>query len=204
MHRLLTMPPVRNSRIAFLGIPIGIGIAVIIYLTQPYMIQPLVYTTYIALIDPLQLYELAWIMATIDLLLNFSFHFSFILWITVAIIIALLLRKLHITLSTLSAAILVPAGTWLLFTIKYLNLPGFSIGLLLSFLIWQTLLPLGITLGLATFFTLPFIIYQRQKPRVTTAPISIKSTCTKCGAVYRSKPQICVQCGEEDTLIDGQ
>ncbi|MFX1576610.1 MAG: hypothetical protein ACFFCF_05515 [Promethearchaeota archaeon] len=198
------MPQVRNSRIASLGIPIGIGIAVILYITQPYLIQPIVYTTYITLIDPLQLYELAWIMATIDLLLNFSFQFSFLLWIAVTIIIALFLRKLHITLSTLSAAILLPAGTWLLFTIKYLYLPGFSIGFLLSFLIWQTLLPLGITLGLATLITLPFIIYQRQKSSLITAPISVKSTCTKCGAVYRSKPQICIQCGEEGTLIDSQ
>ncbi len=198
------MPNLRSSRIAPIGLLIGVGLAVTIFLTQPYIIQTLVSTTYNPLVDPLQLYELAWIMATVDLLLNFSFQYSLILWLSTTIIVALLLRNLNITISTLSAAILLPAGTWLLFTIKYLYLPGFSIGFLLSFIIWQTLVPLSITLGLAMLITLPFMLYRRQKPPITKAPTTIQSACTKCGAVYRSQPLICVQCGEEGTVIEKQ
>ena len=122
------MPNLRSSKIAPLGLLIGFGFAVLIYFSQQLILYPLVYTTYLPLIDPLQLYELAWIMATIDLLLNMSFQLSLFLWLSIAIIIALTLRNLNITLSTLTAAILLPAGTWLLFTFKYLYLPGFTIG----------------------------------------------------------------------------
>ncbi len=194
------MPNLRSSKIVPLGLLIGVGFAVLIYFSQQLMLFPLVYTTYLPLIDSLQLYELAWIMATIDLLLNMSFQLSLFLWLGIAIIIALTLRNLNITLSTLSAAILLPAGTWLLFAFKYLYLSGFSISFLLSFLIWQTLFPLGITLGLATLVTLPFIVYRRQKPPPSEAPTTVQSTCTNCGTVYQSQPLICVQCGKEGTI----
>lgn len=196
------MPSLRSSRIAPLGLLISIGAAIITYLTQGHILQPLVYTTYLPLVDPLLLYELAWVMATIDLLLNVFFQFSLILWLLITIIVALAIRKLNITLSTLTVTILLPAGTWFLFAIKYLFLPGFSIGLLLHFLIWQTLFPLSIMLGLATLITLPFSIHHRQQPTLTKAPAHTESTCSKCGATYRSQPLICIQCGEENTIIE--
>ncbi|MHA2426978.1 MAG: hypothetical protein ACXADB_03000 [Candidatus Hermodarchaeia archaeon] len=198
------MPNLRSSRIAPLGLFIGIGLALLVYLTQPSIIQSMVYTTYNPLISPLQLYELAWILATVELLLNFSFPFSLIFWLIVAIVVALLIRDLNVTISTLIAAILLPAGTWLLFIIKYLYLPGFSINFVLTFLFWQTLLPLGITLGLAVLITLPFSLYRRQKPITKQAPTKIQSTCSKCGTTYHSQPLICVQCGEENTIIENQ
>jgi hypothetical protein len=198
------MPSLRSSRIAPLGLLIGIGAAIIIYISQGHMLQPLVYTTYFSLIDPLQLYELAWIMATIDLLLNVFFQFSLILWVIITITIALTIRNLNIALSTLSAAILLPGGTWLLFAIKYLYLPGFSLELLINFLLWQTFIPLGIVLGLATLITLPFTIHQRQQPAPSRAPALIQSTCSKCGATYRSQPLVCIQCGGENTVVVNQ
>jgi hypothetical protein len=118
--------------------------------------------------------------------------------------VALLIRDLNVTISTLIAAILLPGGTWLLFIIKYLYLPGFSISFVFTFLIWQTLLPLGITFSLALLITLPFSLYRRQIPLSKQAPTTIQSTCSKCGATYRSQPLICVQCGEEGTIIDNQ
>ena len=195
------MPNQRSSKIAPIGLLIGLGLAILIFLTQQSLVYTLVYTTYLPLINPLQLYELAWIMGTIDLLLNLSFLPSLLLWLGTAIVVALVLRNLNIALSTLSAAILLPAGTWLLFIFKYSYLPGFSIGFLLTFLIWQTFIPLGITLGLAALFTLPFMFYRRQKPLATKIPTKILSTCSNCGAVYRSRPIICVQCGKEGTII---
>jgi len=198
------MPKLRRSRITPLGLLIGIGLAIIIYFTHPNLIQTQVYTRYVSLINPLHLYELAWILATIELLLNFSFPFSLILWLSVAIILGVLFRQLSITISTLSAAILLPAGTWLLFITKYFYLPGFSIGFILSFLLWQTLVPLGITLGLATLLTLPFTFYRQQIPLLSKMSTTIQSTCSNCGAVYRSQPLICVQCGKEGTIIEKQ
>ncbi len=198
------MPTLRSSRIAPLGLIIGIGLSIIVYLTQPNIIQTIVYTTYNPLVDPLQLYELAWVMATVDLLLNFSFQFSLILWLGVTIVLALLLRNLNITISTLATAMLLPAGTWLIFSIKYIFLPGFSLGFLVSFIVWQIIIPLGLTLGFATLITLPFMLYKRQNPPITKAPASIQFTCIKCDAVYRSQPLICVQCGEEGSIFEKQ
>ncbi len=196
------MPSLRSSRIAPLGLLMGIGTAILIYLTQGHVLQNLVYSTYLPLIDPLQLYELAWVMATIDLLLNVFFQFSLFLWLILTILIALTIRNLNITISTLSAAILLPAGTWLLFAIKYIYLPGFSLGLLVNFLIWQTFVPLGIVLGLATLITLPFTIQRHQQPTPLKAPTRIESICSKCGAMYRSVPLICVQCQGENTIVE--
>ena len=198
------MPNLRSSKAIPLGFSIGIGLAILVYLTQPSIIQLMVYTTYSSFINPLQLYELAWMLASIELLLNFSHPLSMIYWLIVAFTLSLFIRDLNGTITTLLTALLLPAGTWLLFIIKYLYLPGFSIGFVLTFLLWQTLLPLGITLGLAILVTLPFSLYRRQKPLTSHAPITIQSTCSKCGATYRSQPLICVHCGEEDTITKNQ
>ena len=198
------MPNLRSSKAVPLGFFIGIGLAILVYLTQPSIIQPVVYTTYVSFINPLQLYELAWMLATVELLLNFSYPLSVISWLMVATALALLFRDFNVTISTLFAAILLPAGTWLLFIIKYLYLPGFSISFVLTFLLWQTLLPLGITLSPAVLITLPFSLYRRQKPLTKQAPIAIQSTCSKCGSTYRSQPLICVQCGGESTIVENR
>jgi hypothetical protein len=198
------MPNLRSSKVAPLGLFIGVGLAILFYITQPSLLQSMVNTTYNPLINPLQLYELAWMLATIELLLNFSYPLSLFSWLIVAITIAFLIRDLSVTISTLMAAILLPAGTWLLFVIKYLYLPEFSINFLLTFLVWQTLLPFGVILGLAVLITLPFSFYRRQKPLSKQAPTMIQSMCSKCGTTYRSQPLICVQCGEEGTITENQ
>lgn len=198
------MPNIRSSKIAPIGLLIGLGLAVVLYLTQISTIQAQVYTIYFPFIDLLQLFELAWIMATVDLLLNFTFPVSLFLWLGVTIIIALLFRNPSAALSTLSVAFLLPAGTWLLFMVKYLYLPGFSIGFLASFFVWQILVPMGLVLGLAALITFPFTLYRRQKPPSQKVPSTIQSVCANCGAVYRSQPLICVYCGKEGTIIETQ
>ncbi len=196
------MPQIRSSKIAPIGLLIGLSLAITLYFTQTSTIQAQVYTIYFPFVDLLQLFELAWIMATVDLLLNFTFPVSLLLWFSVATIIALLFRSLSVTLSTLSAALLLPAGTWLLFMIKYLYLPGFSIGFLASFFLWQILFPLGLVLGFAALITFPFTFYRRQKPPLHKVPSTIQSACTNCGAVYHSQPLICVYCGAEGAIIE--
>jgi len=198
------MPNLRSSKAVPLGFFIGIGLAILVYLTQPSIIQPMVYTTYSSFINPLQLYELAWMLATIELLLNFSYPLSLICWLVVVITLSLLIRDFNGTITTLLTAILLPTGTWLLFIVKYLYLPGFSISFVLTFLLWQALLPLGVTLGLAVLIALPFSLYQRRKPLTKQAPTTIQLTCSKCRATYRSQPLICVHCGEEGTITENQ
>ncbi len=194
------MPNLRSAKAAPIGLLVGSALALIIYFTQSNAIQPIVYFTYIGLIEGHQLYELAWIMATIDFLLNFTLIFSLILWFGITIVISLIFRNMSATLSILTVAILLPAGTWLLFAIKYLYLPGFSLALLISFFLWQTLMPLGIILGFAALLSLPFILLHRKQLHQEKVPTAIRFACSMCGAEYWSKPVICVECGEEDTI----
>ncbi len=194
------MPHPKRSIIVPLGLLISVVLASIVYFTQWPVIYSLVYTTYSELINPLQLYELAWILGTIDYLLNFSIPYSLILWISVTILIALINRNLNATLTILTVAILLLGGTWLLFSIKYAFVAGFSIYFLFAFFSWQIMFPLVIILGLATLVSLPFWFMQRQRPAASPAPTVLDFECIHCGAKYRSKPLICVHCGKEGSI----
>ncbi len=194
------MPKPRSSYTVSFGLLSSVTLSVFIFLIQPALIQTLVYTTYTGLIDAFQLYELAWILATIDYLLNFSFIVPLSLWITMSIIVALLIRNMITTLSIVSIAVLLPGCIWLLFTIKYALVAGFTIGFIFSFFLWQIVVPLIITLGIASIVSLPFWALRRRQPDVTVAPVTMNFVCSQCGNQYRSKPLICVQCGKEGTI----
>lgn len=194
------MPTLRSPALVSIGLLIGLSLSALIYLFHQPFIQPLVYTTYVGLINSLQLYELAWILATIDYLLNITLLSCFFLWFVVTVIVSLLVRKTHATLTILSAAILLPAGTWLLFAIKYAPVAGFPSTFLLLFLFWQVLFPIAFVLGLASLLSLPFYLMQRQQPPIAEAPKILTCVCRNCGATYRSQPLICVQCGQQGTI----
>jgi hypothetical protein len=194
------MPNLRSSYTVSSGLLIGVAFSILVFFIQPALIHSLVYTTYAGLIDTLELYELAWILGTIDYLLNFTFIIPLILWIALSILVALLIRKMSATLTIISIAILLPSCTWLLFTTKYAIFAGFTISFLLSFFLWQVLVPLGITLSIAALVSFPFWILQRRQPAVITAPDTVCFVCSQCGAQYHSKPLICVQCGEEGKI----
>lgn len=194
------MPNPKRSTIILLGLLISVALAIIVYFTQWQVLYSLVYTTYFGFTNPLQLYELAWILATIDYLLNFSILNSLLLWIAVTIIVALLIRNVNATLTTLTVAILLLSGIWLLFSIKYAFVVDFSISFLFAFFAWQIMIPLGIILGLATIVTLPFWLLQRQRPTASIAPTTLDFQCSHCSAKYRSKPLICVHCGKKGVI----
>ncbi len=194
------MPTLRGPALVSIGLLIGTSLSALIYFFHQPLIQPLVYTTYVGLINSFQLYELAWIMATIDRLLNITLLSSFFLWLAVTVIVALLVRKTHAILTILSAAILLPAGTWLLFAIKYAPIAGFPLTFLLLFLLWEVLFPIAFVLGVASLLSLPFYIMQRQHPAITEVPKILTCVCRNCGATYRSQPLICVQCGQRGTI----
>lgn len=194
------MPNPKRSTIILLGLLISVALAIIVYFTQWQVLYSLVYTTYFGFTNPLQLYELAWILATIDYLLNFSILNSLLLWIAFTIIVALLIRNVNATLTTLTVAILLLSGIWLLFSIKYAFVVDFSISFLFAFFAWQIMIPLGIILGLATIVTLPFWLLQRQRPTASIAPTTLDFQCSHCSAKYRSKPLICVHCGKKGVI----
>ncbi|MDO8123965.1 MAG: hypothetical protein Q6364_06265 [Candidatus Hermodarchaeota archaeon] len=194
------MPNPKRSIIVPLGLLISVVLAVIVYFTQWPVLYSLVYNTYAGFTNPLQLYELAWILATIDYLLNFSILYSLLLWVGITILIALIIRNLNATLTVLTVAMLLLGGTWLLFSIKYAFVAGFSISFLFTFFFWQIVIPLAIILGLATIVSLPFWLLQRQRPAATSAPTTFDFECTHCNTKYRSKPLICVRCGKEGSI----
>ncbi|MFW9830580.1 MAG: hypothetical protein ACFFD8_02265 [Candidatus Thorarchaeota archaeon] len=194
------MPKLRSSTLAPLGLLSSLILSASVYFTQPGIIYTLVYSTYLNLISIFQLYELAWILGTIDVLLNFSILNTLFLWIGFTIIVSLLIRKMNATLTVVSTAILLPGGTWMLFAIKYAPLVGFPFGFLFSFLLWKILIPLGLTLGLAGLLSLPFFLIQRRQPVEAEVPKILHFICTSCGAEYRSQPLICVKCGKEGTI----
>lgn len=194
------MPNPKRSIIIPLGLLISVVLAVIVYFTQWAILDSLVYTTYFGFTNPLQLYELAWILATIDHLLNFSILNSLLLWVGITILIALVIRNLNATLTILTVAMLLLDGTWLLFSIKYASVVGFSISFLFTFFLWQIIIPLAIILSLATVVSLPFWLLQRQRPTATSAPTTLDFECTHCNAKYRSKPLICVHCSKEGSI----
>ncbi len=194
------MPNPKRSIIVPLGLLISVVLAVFVYFTQWPVLDSLVYTTYSGFTNPLQLYELAWILATIDYLLNFSILNSLLLWIGITILIALIIRNLNATLTVLTVAMLLLDGTWLLFSIKYATVAGFSISFLFSFFFWQIMIPLAIILSLAAIVSFPFWLLQRQRPAATSAPTTLDFECTHCGEKYRSKPLICVHCGKEGLI----
>lgn len=194
------MPNPKRSTIVPLGLLISVALAITVYFTQWQVLNSLVYTTYFGFTNPLQLYELAWILATIDYLLNLSLLNSLLLWVAVTIVITLIIRNMSATLTTLTIAILLLGGTWLLFSIKYAFTAGFSISFLFAFFLWQILIPLAIILGLATIVTLPFWLLQRQRPTASLAPTTLEFQCSQCSAKYRSKPLICVHCGKKGSI----
>jgi len=194
------MPNTKRSIIVPIGLLISVVLAIIVFFTQWPVLYSLVYTTYFGFTNPLQLYELAWILATIDYLLNFSILYSLLLWAGITILIALIIRNLNATLTVLTVAMLLLDGTWLLFSIKYATVAGFSISFLFTFIFWQIMIPLAIILGLATIISLPFWLLQRQRPTATSAPTTLDFECTHCNAKYRSKPLICVHCGKEGSI----
>lgn len=194
------MPNLKSSTLVPLGLLSGVFLSSVLYFSQPYLIQTIVYTTYIGLINGLQLYELAWILGTIDYLLSFSFMYPLGLWLGFTVIIALLVRKMNASLIIIGTAILLLGGTWLLFTIKYAPEVGFTPGEFFAFILWKILIPLGITLGLAALISLPFSLLQRHQPTTIEAPNILSFVCSNCSAEYRSQPLICVKCGKEGTI----
>ncbi|MFX1243648.1 MAG: hypothetical protein ACFE8F_01730 [Promethearchaeota archaeon] len=198
------MPQLRSFTTTSIGLLAGITASVLVYLTHFKILYSMVYSTYFGLINSLQFYEVAWILATFDFLLNLMNPFSFFLWVLMAFLFALILRNMNATLTVLAIAVLLPAGTWLLFAVKYAVFLGFTPPLLFALFLCRLLFPLALVTTLASLTTLPFwMIQRRQGASVETSRV-VQFACSSCGAKYRSKPLICVECGREGVIYADQ
>ena len=194
------MPSLRNAIAIPLGLIITTGLAIVLFVFQHQIIQVLVNTTYLSLLQPHQLFEVAWLLATIDYLLNLSTMVPLVIWIAIFAITALAFRHARSVFKMVVAALLFPAGTWILFTVKYAIIGGFDSFFLLSFIIWRLLLPLALGLALSGFVSLPFWLWSRKQNAVSEPPVALCFICQECGKKYRSNPQLCVECGSEGRI----
>jgi hypothetical protein len=120
-----------------------------------------------------------------------------------AIVLGLFFQKVSAALKTMAIAVLLPAGVWLLFAIKYATVIGLTLMHLLNFFLWQLLLPVTVVSVSAGLTATPFWAIQRGSKTKEEPKRTLKFACSGCGAMYRSKPLICVECGKEGLVREG-
>ena len=188
------MPEVRNHTAAPLGVLLALVMSIVIYWLDMPALLSIVTTTYmeVAMVS----FEAAWLLATLDHLLNLNAPLPRLLWIVAIILLAFTLRHPASSSKAVAAFLLTPAITWMIFAYKYAALPllGFP------FLIWRILLPLILGLAITGILSLPFWLLTSRRTQIGEKPKSIRFTCQSCGAEYRSNPLICVKCGARGTI----
>lgn len=194
------MPNLPSAAAASIGLGAALAMGMFTFLFQTASVQTLVYTTYASLVAPaVQQFEVAWLLATIDRLLDLSVTYSLLLWIGFPVIVALSVRQPAGVFKALAAGVLLPAGTWLLFAYKYVAVSGLS-GVFPPFLLWRLLVTLCFAWVIAGVVVLPFWLRGRRVSESTKAPAAVHFVCQQCGAQYSSNPAVCVRCGAEGTV----
>jgi len=194
------MPHLSSAAATSLGFGGSLALGMLTYLFQNISIQNLVYSTYAGFVAPgVQLFEVAWLLATIDWLLDLSVGWSLILWTCFAVVVALGVRQPSGVLKAVSTGILLPAGIWLLFAYKYLALSGLGAALP-SFLLWRLFTTLCFGCVVASVLTIPFLLRGRKLSKPAKASMAVRFVCQRCGAEYKSNPAVCVRCGAEGTV----
>jgi len=194
------MPNLRSRIAVPSGILIAIIISLIIYYLDLSAVNSLVYTTYANFINPNQLFEIAWVLATIDNLLNLTNPLSLILWCTTIIGASLAIHNMNSALKLIGTSLIFPCATWLLFAFKYAAQTGMNPLTIGFFFVWRFMIPLGLSLSATGLISIPFWILNRRKPTIIEKPIAIRYVCQQCGAEYRSNPTVCVHCGSEGKI----
>lgn len=190
----------KSSVVTPFGILLALVVAAFLFLLQGPVIQGTVYSTYINFIVPHQLYSVAWVLATMDHLLNLTTPFPLLFWGILVFVTSLILRNVKIAIKMMLSTLILPLGTWLLFSIKYAVIIPLSFNFFLSFL-WGRLFPsLVFVLVLTALVSLPFWIWARKQREPEVPRKSMAFGCSRCGAEYRSKPLVCIHCGAEYTI----
>ena len=194
------MPNLPSAAAASIGLGAALAMGTFTFLFQTASVQTLVNTTYAGLVAPaVQRFEVAWLLATIDRLLDLSVTYSLILWIGFPVVVTLSVRQPAGVFKALGAGVLLPAGTWLLFAYKYLAVGGLS-AVFPPFLLWRLSATLCFSWIIAGVLVLPFWLRGRRVSELTKAPTAVRFVCQQCGAEYGSNPTVCVRCGAEGTV----
>lgn len=194
------MPNLPSAAAACIGLGAALAMGTFTFLFQTASVQALVYTTYAGLLTPgVQRFEVAWLLATIDWLLDLSVTWSLLLWICFAVVVGLSVRQPAGVFKAVSAGVLLPAGTWLLFAYKYVAVSGLG-AVFPPFLFWRLFMTLCFAWLITGLLVLPFWLKGRKASESTKAATAVRFVCQQCGAEYDSNPVVCVRCGAEGTV----
>ncbi len=150
------MPNLPSAAAVCIGLGAALAMGIATFLLQTASVQALVYTTYGGLVTPaVQRFEVAWLLATIDWLLDLWATWSLLLWVCFVFVVALSLRQPAPMIKAVSAGVLLPAGTWLLFAYKYAAVGGLG-AVFPGFLLWRMLMTLCLVWFLGGLLVLPF------------------------------------------------
>jgi hypothetical protein len=194
------MPNLPSAVAASVGVAAALAMGTFTFVFENVALKALVYNTYGGLVAPgVQLFEVAWLLATIDQLLDLSVMWSFLLWIVFPVVAALTVRKPAGVFKIVATGVLVPAGTWLLFAYKYIAVGGLAAAFL-PFLMWRLFMTLCLVAVTAAVLVFPFWLRSHLAFKSVKTPRAIRFACQKCGAEYNSNPVVCVRCGAEGAI----
>lgn len=188
-----------------LGIILASFLALLVFVMEGTLLSTIVFTTYHGLVDSsasATFFEVAWLLATLDWLLNLSSLLSLVLWCSLVVLSILVFRQLSSSIKMITTALLLIGGAWLIFAYKYAALGGFDLSFFMSFLIWRLLVAVLLLVPLTGVLSLPFWFAKRRHSELDDSLVVIQFSCRKCGAEYRSIPLICTNCGAEGEILE--
>ncbi len=201
------MTNIRSSIPIPLGIVIASVLALLVFFFDEGTLNTLVYSTYSGLVDSsasTMFFEVAWLLATLDRLLDLASLLSLLLWLFVIILGVLAFRQPTSSIKMTVTAPLLCGGIWLIFVYKYTSIAAFTLTIFLSFLLYRFLITLGVTLFGTLLFCFPFWLAKRRHSELVRAPNPVLFICKKCGVTYRSNPLVCTECGAEGGVLKQQ
>ncbi len=194
------MTDIRSSAPIPMGIAVASVFALLVFTLDNGVLNTLVFSTYYGLVDSstyATFFEVAWLLATFDRLLDLTSLLSILLWLCVILLGVLVFRQPNNSIKMTLTAPLLYGGAWFIFAYKYASVAAFTLPIFLFFLLYRFL----ITLGVIAFGTLtlcfPFWLANRRHTDPVRVSEGVQSICKKCGAAYRSNPLVCIECGEE-------
>ena len=194
------MSDIRRSAPIPLGIVLALVLSFFVFLVDYEVLNTIVYSRYSGLVDPntsTTFFEVAWLLATLERMLDLTALVSLLLWGIVIISGVLVFRQPSNSVKMTCTAPLLCGGIWLIFAYKYANIVSFTLTHFLLFFLYRFLVTLGLVLFGTLLFCFPFWLVERRRVRPLSIPTGVLYTCEKCGATYRSIPIVCIECGEE-------
>lgn len=198
------MTNIRSSAPIPLGIIVASVLALLVFFLDERALNTLVFSTYSGLVNSSAspaFFEVAWLLATLDRLLDPASLLSLILWLCVIILGVLVFRQPTSSIKMAVTAPLLFGGVWLIFAYKYTSFAAFTLTIFLSFLLYRLLLTLGMIIFVTLLFCAPFWLTKRRHSETVSASDAVLFICKKCGATCRSNPLVCIECGAEGELL---